>query len=135
MRKYGFNKKIKLKNPKEISRLFKAGKFLFSDHIKLLWESTPNDSGLLVKIGISVPKRYFKFAHQRNLIKRKLRENIRVNKNILLAELFQKNVNLFFIYKTDEIISFEKTNEEIIFLLNFLLKKISTENKFENQKI
>ena len=123
MKKFGFNKNLNLKSPLEISRLFKSGKFLFSDHFKLLWDIVPESSFNGFKTGVSVPKRYFKFSHQRNNLKRKMRESVRVNKCILQNNELNKNLNLFFIYKSQEIIDFKKIDEEMIFLFEKLLKK------------
>lgn len=125
MKQFGFNKNSKLKNSIEISRLFKDGKFLFSDNFKLLWEILPNNGFLKIKIGISVPKRFFKSAVQRNKIKRKMRECIRINKNILEKSESNFSLNIFLIYKSNLEIEFTKTEKEIISLFENLQKKIN----------
>jgi ribonuclease P protein component len=134
LKKFGFNKKIKLKKPMEISRLFEDGKFSFSDHLKLLWKISPSTQTSCIKIAVSVPKRYFKFSYQRNKLKRKMRESIRLNRNSISQTSMQK-INLLFIYKTNSEIEFEKINNEIVFLLNLLNQKLSKKEILETDTI
>lgn len=79
----------KLKNEKIIERLFKEGESLFVYPIKIVYQKTTNDAmrpGMYV--GVSVSKRNFKLAVDRNKIKRQLRESIRhcVNGEMLRSD-------------------------------------------------
>lgn len=70
----------RLKSKKEISHLFENGKWLTCGNLRII-----STSGTDTKIGVSVSKRYFKKAVNRNRIKRLLRECIRQNKELYLS--------------------------------------------------
>lgn len=78
MKKFGYARHEKLKQKKEISFLFEKGKWRSCGSIRII--SVKNDS-LKQKVGVSVSKRNFKKAVDRNRIKRLLREAYRLNKN------------------------------------------------------
>jgi len=70
-----FGKDIKLCSLKRISEVFGNGKNHFSYPLKVFY--MPN-GGAPSKVLISVPKRAFKRAVERNMIKRKIRESLRL---------------------------------------------------------
>ena len=53
------------------------------------------------RILVSVPKRYFKRAVQRNLLKRRIRESYRLQKDLL-----QVPMDIAFLYQAREVLSF-----------------------------
>lgn len=88
----------KLKRKSDIDLLFKKGKWISVDQIRIIYiNSTETDSH---KIGVSVSKKYFKKAVDRNRIKRLLRESYRLNK-CLYKEAFgdQSLAMLFWVSK------------------------------------
>jgi len=78
-----FNKKEKLKSKKEIELLFSEGKSIVKYPIRLVYRKTSFEDPVPVKAGISVSKRHFKKAVDRNRIKRLLREGYRKNKYLV----------------------------------------------------
>ena len=70
------------------------------------------------RIMVSVPKKLFKRAVKRNLLKRRIRESYRKQKHDLNL---QSGVDLLFMYSTKEILSYE----EIYKTVGLILKTIN----------
>jgi ribonuclease P protein component len=68
-----------------------------------------------VSMAVSVPKRLFKKAVDRNLLKRRIREAYRLNKMDLYALLQQKErkLNLVIQYRHQQILSFHLIQEAL----------------------
>lgn len=81
---FTYNKKEKLKSKKLIDLLFTEGQSVSAFPLRLVYLSTAFEDDVLTKTGVSVSKRNFKTAVDRNRIKRLLREAYRLNK----AEFF-----------------------------------------------
>jgi ribonuclease P protein component len=90
MKNFGYPKQEKLKSKKEISLLFEQGKWKSCGNLKIIFLNDSLFHSENQKLGVSVSKRYFKKAVERNRIKRLLRESYRLNKEIY-AESFEKN--------------------------------------------
>jgi ribonuclease P protein component len=83
-----FIKGEKLCGIKAISDLFSGGRPLILPPLKIIYRVSPEDPSLEpVRVLISVPKRYFRKAVDRNLIKRRIREAYRQNKLPLVDSL------------------------------------------------
>ncbi|TYA52177.1 ribonuclease P protein component [Formosa maritima] len=72
--------KEKLKSEKLISQLFEEGKSVSAYPLRIVYLKTHFDDGVVFKAGVSVSKRHFKKAVDRNRIKRLLREAYRLQK-------------------------------------------------------
>ena len=70
----------KLKSKKLIEKLFTEGKSVSAYPLRMVYLSTRFNEDILAKTGVSVSKRNFKKAPDRNRIKRLLREAYRLNK-------------------------------------------------------
>ncbi|MDO5446268.1 MAG: ribonuclease P protein component [Prevotellaceae bacterium] len=70
------------------------------------------------KILISVPKRHFKHAVDRNRIKRQVREAYRKNKNILA----NKSIAIAFIWMSGRMLTSEEVTTRVVSLLNKINK-------------
>ena len=77
---YTFKKSEKLKSKKLIERLFVEGKSVSVFPLRLVYLQTSLDNNVSTKAGVSVSKRNFKKAVDRNRVKRLLREVYRLNK-------------------------------------------------------
>ncbi len=89
--KYTFTKAERLSRKKSIDRLFLRGKSFDVFPLKLLWVVSEPDQKFPVEVLISVSKKKFKKAVDRNRIKRKIREAYRLNKHQLYDILARKN--------------------------------------------
>ncbi|MFI0429687.1 ribonuclease P protein component [Mariniflexile sp. HMF6888] len=78
--KFSFNKKEKLKSKKLIEQLFANGQAVSAFPLRLVFMPTTFNDGVMAKAGVSVSKRQFKTAVDRNRIKRLMREVYRLNK-------------------------------------------------------
>ena len=76
---------------KDISTLFSKGKWGATAHLRYCWASRCGDSAasrdtIPNRLLVSVSKRYFKRAVKRNLLKRRMREAYRLQKELLDCE-------------------------------------------------
>jgi len=87
----------KLKRKSEIDHLFKKGKWLTVDSIRVIHiKSTDSFSVPNHRIGVSVGKKFFKKAVDRNRIKRLLRESYRLNKVTYMNAFGEKSIVMIF---------------------------------------
>lgn len=99
--------------------LFKEGLSQVSYPIKLVYIETPVNLIFPAQSMFVVPKRLFKKAHERNTLKRRMREVYRLNKNSLYDVLKEKDKKalLAFIYigkKEEEYIVVEKAIKKLL---------------------
>ena len=86
----------------------------------------PESSGQKLKMGVSVSKKYFKQAVDRNYFKRVLRETYRLNKHLLIDNLDKKYAFMFF-YQTKDRLSYEEINAKTIQLFEKFILQIKKE--------
>lgn len=126
MKKYSLNKTERLKSKKEISRLFKDGKFLYTTNFKLGWDTCVSIEKSSLKTAVSIPKKNFKLAVDRNRLKRQIKEIYRLNKNIVYNTLENSNlsVNIIIIFNAKNKLPYKIMEPELITLLEKLSKKL-----------
>ena len=77
-----FRKSEKLKSKKLIEQMFVEGGSVSAFPLRLVYLETSFEDGVSIKTGVSVSKRNFKSAVDRNRIKRLLREAYRLHKTV-----------------------------------------------------
>lgn len=77
---FSYGKNEKLKSKKAIAELFSNGKSVSAYPLLMIYQE--NNTGL--QTGVSVSKKRFKLAVDRNRVKRLLREAYRLNKQVLI---------------------------------------------------
>ena len=88
---YSFKKEERLCNVKLIEKLFTDGSSFLVYPFRIVWLSEHGSSVHPVQVLISVPKKRFKRAVDRNLIKRRIREVYRLHKSEYLYPFLNEN--------------------------------------------
>ncbi|MEN8789546.1 MAG: ribonuclease P protein component [Flavobacteriaceae bacterium] len=84
---FSFSKQEKLKSRKTIELLFQKGNSITQYPLKLYYLPADKNQEVRVKTAVSVPKRNFKKAADRNRVKRLLREAYRLNKHLIFNNI------------------------------------------------
>lgn len=118
-------KKERLSGRTEIGRLFKEGNAFNCKPFRVVFIESNNEDLGSVAIAISVPKKNFKRAVKRNLIKRRIREAYRLNKSALIQSLNNQNkkISLLIIYTGREIPDYQLVESKIIVTLQRLIQE------------
>ncbi|RLZ06868.1 ribonuclease P protein component [Faecalibacter macacae] len=125
--KLTFGKNEKLKSKKAIENLFSEGQSYVSHPIRIVY-TTKEKKDYDVRVGVSVAKKRFKHAVDRNLLKRRIREAYRLNKSLI--ETPDNSIDALFIYTSSKIKDFDAINKSMQEVLQKLNSKI---NKKEQQ--
>ena len=125
---FSYPKSEKLKSKKIIDLLFSEGKSVSKYPLRLVYVQHDFEENVPLKMGVSVSKKYFKKAVDRNYFKRLLRECYRLNKQVLTANIKDKYCCMFF-YQTNEKLSYKEINQKTIQLFEKFLKTIQEETK------
>ncbi len=129
---FTFGKDLKLKSQKKIGLLHSEGKSLFSFPFAIKYSIEPDRDKGPLQIMVSAPKRNFKRAHDRNRIKRLMRESLRINKQILNSNNLNGNtLYLSLTYRHNEILDY-KTME---MRTQTALKKLLTALEKSNEQV
>ncbi len=119
----------KLKSKILIDRLFSEGRSIKKFPLKLFFIPIENSEITTHKTGVSVPKRIFKKAVDRNYLKRLMREVFRKNKYLVDNNL-EKKFALMFIYTGPKKVDYQSLSTCMIWILNKLIEREGThENK------
>ncbi len=110
--RHTLSKEERLSGKVTIDALVKGGKWTGTDHFKAC-VLTETGSGVN-RIMVSVPKKNFKRAVKRNLLKRRIRESYRLQKDLLSAN----GVDILFVYNHTDILDFNDIFTEIGEILN-----------------
>ncbi len=111
-----YSRKGKLKSKKLIEQLFQEGSSVSVFPLRLMYMKTVFDDGSDIKAGVSVSKRHFKSAVDRNRIKRLIREVYRLNK-LLYFNNFSTQCAFMILYIGNEKTTFEhiETKMKLLF--------------------
>lgn len=123
---YTLGKAERLKQRKLIELLFSQAKGINSNKLRLVVGFAVFEDSVSSKIAVTVPKKTFKRAVDRNRIKRLMREAFRLNKLPLCEQLksINKQLAMVFIYRHAGMPTFEDMQIEIKLSLQRLIEAI-----------
>lgn len=114
-----------------IDRLFKEGKQLRAFPIAVYYLETEFPEKVPFQVVLSAPKRQFKRAHDRNYVKRLLKEVLRREKQPLedLLTANGKQLSLFIIYTNNQILTYQELEKSVRKLIGKLMAELSGRNQ------
>jgi ribonuclease P protein component len=118
--KFTFSKEERLNNKKTIQELFDKGSSFFLYPFKIFYLPATITSSVPAKILISVSKKGFKKAVDRNLLKRRIREAYRLNKHILHTDKDNRPLLIGLIFVSKQILSFNDIENKLKLVLQRL---------------
>ena len=125
---FNYPKNEKLKSKITIGLLFSEGKSVSKYPLRLVYHSGALGDDQQLKVGVSVSKKYFKKAVDRNYFKRVLRETYRLNQHLLKDQLSQPYALMLF-YQSKDRLTFEEINSKTIQLFEKFLEQINSVSK------
>ncbi len=120
---FTYPKSEKLKSKNTIDLLFSEGKSVSKYPLRLVYVEGNFGENIPLKMGVSVSKKHFKKAVDRNYFKRVLRETYRLNKHLLLDNL-DKPYAFMLLYQSKDRLSYDEINTKTIQLFEKFLSQI-----------
>jgi len=123
--RFTFKKEERLYGHAALDSVYNNGKHLQVDSIKIIYLEVPKGN-FPCRVVFSVPKRSFKKAVNRNLIKRRMREIYRNHKHILYNDLNEKekSIHIYIIYLSKEIIPFDELKDATLKALKIVVNRL-----------
>lgn len=121
-----FTKSERITNKKIIETLFAIDKVISVNPLTVRWLKTENTS-LPIQTIITVPKRNFKKATERNLLKRRIREAYRLNKTLFIAELKNRPVLISISYSDKTKSEYKPIEAALLRVFDELFKRLNLE--------
>jgi ribonuclease P protein component len=124
-----FGKSYKLCSRKTIDLLFNEGKQLRAFPLKVYYAESKSVEKVPFQVVLSAPKRQFKRAHDRNYVKRLMKEVLRREKQPLEKVLNEsgKQLSLFIIYTNKEVLTYQELEKCVRKLVLKLITELNSE--------
>lgn len=121
-----FHKNERLCSKKAMEELFSKGLSLNRYPLKMMYIVTEYPLETQAQVMFVAPKKKFRRAHDRNLLKRRMREAYRLNKQVYYNDLHHLNIKTqaAFIYTGTEQTSFEAIRQSLVWLMQQSVNKL-----------
>lgn len=133
MGNFSLKKNERLRSKNDIDKLFTSGESFVIYPFRIVYKFSDSNFSSKASILISIPKKRFKRAVKRNLLRRQTREAYRLNKNSLLHNLpNNRTLNIAFLYISNELNDYsviEKKMKESLVRLNKEINLTDTDTK------
>lgn len=116
-------KKERLSVGTDLSRLFASGRYGFTDGFRYCYRI--GNELPFNRTVVSVPKKCFRRAVKRNLLKRRIREAYRLNKDLLPVNAEKGGTDILFIYSSKDILDFNAVVLSVRNILESLAAKVT----------
>jgi len=116
------SKEERLSSGVALTALFSSGRYGMADFLKYCYK--PCNGLPFNRIVVSVPKRLFRRAVKRNLLKRRIREAYRCNKTLLPVQE-DGGTDILFVYNTKELRDFPAVTAAVTSALSAVAKRIA----------
>jgi len=120
---FTFSKIERLCSKTAIDSLFSDGKSITQFPIKLIYKKSEFESPFPIRAMFVVPKKKHKRANKRNIIKRRIREVYRLNKQTLYDSIKNAKYDIMFVYLSNEECEYILIEDKMIQLINQLVDK------------
>lgn len=128
MERFKFHKAERLSSQKVMGDLFSRGESFLSYPLKVVFLKSELSLVYPAQVAFSASKRNFKLSVSRNILKRRMREAYRLNKNRFYEGLLQKNasVAVMFVFIGKEISDYKLIEKGMVAALNKIVTKLDS---------
>ena len=126
-----FKKEERLNSKKLIEKLFDEGKSFKAYPLRVVWLEFDNKTTVPASILISIPAKKFRSASERNLLKRRIREAYRKNKEAFYMFLQNEHRKCVFavLYISDEMATYNELEQKIIYIFKRLQEEYENSDR------
>jgi len=109
MSNFRFRKSDRLKRRKVIEAIFSSGQSVHAFPIHLIWTTSERIGPSHIQVGFTAPRRKFKRAVDRNLLKRRMKEAYRLNKHLITDTITSEKdqISVMCLYLSGDILTFD----------------------------
>jgi ribonuclease P protein component len=131
---YSLSKRERLTGELRIKQLFEEGESFLAYPLRIVFRRMPQQE-TTVRALFSVPKRRFRRANKRNLLKRRMREAYRLNQKELSEALRESpfSVDIAFSYISNEVLTFGTIERKMSEALSTLKTKTGPDTSGEGR--